>query len=177
MIKAEMNRKMGTVQVDLEGSVGDIELEMIDITKTIEEALENTFEDIDERYHALEAFRRILENGGNLLKYRIRLHETGATEEEIASIREMTDGEKTGDEMKKLAKMAAEIVERKRQQEDADEEVLAAEEKLVHIFEDEVKETDPVKASEEARKRFAAWKEAREKEKEEDRQRMEDDLK
>lgn len=168
---------MGTVEVGLEGDLGDIEQEMISITKAIEGALDNAIEDIGERYQALEAFRRILKNGESLLKSLIRLHETGATEEEIVSIREMAEGEKTGDEMKKLAKMAIEIVERKKQQEDADEEVLAAEEKLVHIFEDEVTETDPVKAGKEAGRRFMEWQEAREKEKEEERRRMEDDLK
>ena len=76
------------VNVNLNGELGDILIELGTVHKSLQEAIDDNVEDLGTRYEILEEMEGILKAGYRELKYRRILHEAGATEEELDRIRQ-----------------------------------------------------------------------------------------
>ena len=75
------------VNVNLNGELGDILIELGNVHSSLQEAIDDNVEDLGTRYEILEEIEGILKAGYRELKYRRILHEAGATEEELDRIR------------------------------------------------------------------------------------------
>ena len=110
------------VQVDITGALGDIELELDKLLKSLDDA---TVEDVEEKYEIFGELTEIMERGASIIKQRITLRKAGLKEEEIHQIKELA---KSGKEPEDVAARLAGIIRGARDRVEQEARNRAAEE-------------------------------------------------
>ena len=113
------------VQVDITGALGDIELELDKLLKSLDDVIDATVEDVEEKYEIFGELMEIMERGATFIKRRITLRKAGLKEEEIHQIKELA---KSGKEPEDIAARLAEIIRGARDRVEQEAENRAAEE-------------------------------------------------